>query len=345
MGGLRRLSRWSARRPGLILVVTLLAIVALITWDAADRQELDPRSLAATADGDEPDAVRLLLSSSADHQHLSGDRFEVWVCSVPLDTTDPTYQPSSLRLPLEPGQLAEVITRQVPDYFDDLSQGRYRPTFFAGGEVSMSATDSPTDCVNAALDASQNSSTGVLAVATAEQRASVSGGFGTAGVGCKPSIFQRCSARDTRRAAYVGASDFHPDWGERPPLDLVEHEIGHTLGWPHSGDVPADSYASDLDVMSNSAAPREADSTRRDGQGTLAVNQLAAGWLPAADVLLAQDSDRFRLTPSNSGTGPRNARPSRRPSTLSHRGVSAACRPRSPPAVCGCRDHADRSIR
>ena len=103
----------------------------------------------------------------------------------------------------------------------------------------------------------------------------------------------------------MGASDFHPGWGGVAPLDLVEHEVGHTLGWPHSGAVPGDPYSSGLDVMSKAAAPRDFDPDARDGQGTLAVNLWTAGWIPSSDVLVATGSERFRLVPSTAASGPR----------------------------------------
>lgn len=226
------------------------------------------------------------------------------MCQVPSDTADPIYDSSGLRLPLTPAGLTELLNRYVSRYFQTLSHGEYRPTFAAGSSYVMGATDTHQTCVDHALAASANDSTVVLAVATAEHRADASGGFGTPGSGCATNP---CPAKVTRRSAYVGASDFHPAWGREPAVDLTEHEIGHTLGWPHSGEG-SEQYDSGLDVMSDSAAPRERDPAARDGQDTLGVNRIAAGWLPDTDVLVGTagpDPQRFDLRPSTGRTGAR----------------------------------------
>ena len=82
----------------------------------------------------------------------------------------------------------------------------------------------------------------------------------------------------------VGASDFHPSNGDVPLLDLIEHELGHTFGWPHSGtadvgDDRDDTYVSAIDLMSDSASPRVVDRSRLDGPLPLAIDLFDAGWL------------------------------------------------------------------
>ena len=120
---------------------------------------------------------------------------------------------------------------------------------------------------------------GVIVVADAEHGADEFGGWGTPGVGCTVS----CSARKTRRSVYAGGGDFMDYWNGDSPLDLVEHEIGHALDWPHSTTSASNSgqelYDSALDVMSDSSAPRMVISTKRHGPGTLAINLYAARWL------------------------------------------------------------------
>src|SRR4029079_9437611 len=133
------------------------------------------------------------------------------------------------------------------------------------------------------------------------------GGFGNPGAVCaKPP----CAATATRRSAYVGASDFSPDWGDRPPMDLIEHEIGHAIGWPHSGydqSLPVPEQSA-LDVMSNSAAPRDVLPDRRDAPDTLAINRLSAGWFPVSAVAVVRaEGSTVTLAASNSTSGTRLA--------------------------------------
>lgn len=246
----------------------------------------------------------LLATPSAGGWRTQGDDpFEVWVCHVPADTTAAIYGGLPLRLPLTPVAVTAAVAARVPAYFDELSHGAYRPVFTAGGEVTIGRDDQPQACVDAAIAAAGPAAEAVLVVADAEHGADQAGGFGTGGDPC-PSA-GACAVALSRRAAYVGASDFHADWGDQPPMDLVEHEIGHTLGWVHSGTDAAGRYLSGLDVMSNSAAPREADPARRDAPGTLAVNLFLAGWLPTADVEVAWSVADVQLAPSIGGKGTR----------------------------------------
>ncbi|MEX1105012.1 MAG: hypothetical protein WEB78_02335, partial [Ilumatobacteraceae bacterium] len=141
------------------------------------------------------------------------------------------------------------------------------------------------------------------AVATAEHVEGRPGGWGTPGswLSCAGS----CPARTTRRAASVGASDFSPDWGPVPLLDLIEHELGHTLGLPHSSIGNDGQYLGALDLMSNSAAPREVDPGTLDGPDLLGIDRVDLGWLPMSDVVVAEGRTTVTLAPS---TGPAGTR-------------------------------------
>jgi len=248
--------------------------------------------------------VELLATPSAGGERSIGDdHFEVWICHVPLDSTAAMYGGLPLRLALTPQGVTDVVNRRVPEYFESLSHGQYRPAFTPGGEVTIAADDLPQACVDGAIAGAGDDTEAVLVVADAEHAADQPGGFGSGGEPCPPT--GQCSVATTRRVAYVGASDFHPDWGDDPPMDLVEHEIGHSLGWVHSAINDAGDYLSGLDVMSNSAAPREAEPTRRDGPGTLAINLFLAGWLPSADIVVARDEASVELAASNGEKGTR----------------------------------------
>jgi hypothetical protein len=235
------------------------------------------------------------------------DPWEVFVCHVPTDSQAPDYAGLPLRFPLKPEAIAAILDDKVTEYFTTLSNGDYRPEFTPGGEVAIDATDEPQACVDKAIAASDGNAHGVFVVADAEHNEGRPGGFANPGAECaKPP----CAATTTRRSAYVGASDFSPDWGDQPPMDLIEHEIGHALGWPHSGyeaSLPVPEQSA-LDVMSNSAAPRDVLPDRRDAPDTLAINRLSAGWLPESGIaVVAPTGSTVTLSPSNGTSGTRLA--------------------------------------
>ncbi|MEY2581601.1 MAG: hypothetical protein QOE09_1450 [Ilumatobacteraceae bacterium] len=235
------------------------------------------------------------------------DPWDVFVCHVPENSRSPTYAGLSLRVPLTPNELATVLNAKVSAYFETLSHGAYRPRFTAAGEVAIASSDEPQACVDHALAVDGGIAQGVIVIADAEHNATVPGGFANRGSTCSG---PPCPASTTRRSAYVGAADFNPEWAGKPPMDLVEHEIGHALGWPHSGYDASrpDPEQSALDVMSNSAAPRDVHPARRDAPDTLAINRLSAGWLPSSAVhAVAPSGGTVTLSPSAGASGTRLA--------------------------------------
>jgi hypothetical protein len=218
-------------------------------------------------------------------EFLGVDRWEVVICRIPDEVKDPTYATDAERLTLDADALAGRLDG-VSEYFARWSHGRYSIEWVPAADVVIEPDDTSYDCADRALDASDPTTNGVLVVADAQHDVEAPGGWGRRGERCD----RPCAARESRRAAYVGASDFVSYWGDDSPLDLIEHEIGHALGWPHSatsagvGDNHV--YDSDLDVMSNSAAPRELDETRRHAPGVLALNAWSTGWLDDDEIVV-----------------------------------------------------------
>jgi hypothetical protein len=254
-----------------------------------------------------PDAFHSVLraaQSGAWRSH-GDDRFEVWICRVPAESTAPIYGGLPLRRALRPDTVARLVGATVTPYFEAISHGQYRPSFVPGGVVTMAVGDQPQACVDRAIAGAAADTRAVLAVADAEHAPGQQGGFGDAGV----TGAVAGPVRTTHRAAYVGASDFNPVWGDHPPMDLVEHEVGHTLGWVHSGTVSGnpDRYLSALDVMSDSAAARAAEPSTRDAPDTLALDRIISGWLNAADIQVARGgaSTTVRLDASTGVAGVR----------------------------------------
>ena len=295
--------------------MVLVVLLAACGTDGATGGELSttsptPATVVVTSPSAPLDAVRPLLAiRDAGSWRAEGvDDIEVWICHVPADSTVALYLGLPLRLPLAAADVAAILNAHVTTYFTTISHGQYQPQFRAGGEATLRNDQGPDVCVDKAIVGADDTTDAVLVVADAEHRPEQPGGFGNAGVPCP--VEPPCSVFDSHRSAYVGASDFHPDWADQPPMDLVEHELGHTLGWAHSGFVSgADQpYQSAIDLMSNSAAPRDLDAARRDGPDTLAINRLFAGWLPESDVWVAPATGgTVQLQSSTGATGTRIA--------------------------------------
>jgi hypothetical protein len=221
---------------------------------------------------------------------LGIDRWEVAICRIPDDVADPTYATDAERLVLDVDALVGRL-EGVSEYFSRWSHERFSIEWMTAADVVIDSDETSYDCADRALDASDPTTNGVLVVADAQHTVEAPGGWGRRGERCD----RPCAARESRRAAYVGASDFVSYWGDDSPLDLIEHEIGHALGWPHSatsvGVGDNNVYDSDLDVMSNSAAPREVDETRRHAPGVLALNAWSAGWLDDDEVVVVSLDD------------------------------------------------------
>ena len=287
-------------------------LVGLVLVVVAGCSSTDPVSRGTS--GSNSALVDRFVDEYAD-EFVGVDRWEVAVCRVPEGVDDPLYETEAERLAIDVETIVERLDG-VSEYFSRWSHGRHTIEWQVASDVAIDERGTSYDCVDRALDASDGSTNGVLVVADAQHAADAPGGWGRRGERCD----RPCAASESRRAAYVGASDFLSYWGDDSPLDLVEHEIGHALGWPHSataaGVGESHVYDSDVDLMSNSAAPRDVDDMRRHAPGVLALNAWLAGWLDDREIFVAalDDSrsgdwqDAIRLATSDSAPSDERAR-------------------------------------
>jgi hypothetical protein len=182
-----------------------------------------------------------------------------------------------------------TLNGAVRDYFVALSGGRYTPVFTARQTVTI-ATDNEFDCVDG-IEASNPVSTdnGILAVLNNQSN----GGLATSGwfcdIPCDSSVTPNTFPANNRWAVVDGGSvstpDFVPPYDE-PHLTTAVHEIGHTLGWPHSYSAETfNEYDNPIDVMSGNMTEDLFGRTDTP-YGTNAFNRYRAGWFDPSQVLV-----------------------------------------------------------
>lgn len=257
-------------RAALTFVLVSTAVVVLAVFDAVrppDRIEVD--SVSSTLDS--------LRRSGPGRPTIGTEVWMVAVCRIPPEHDLDLYDMSGVRLTETSQWVVEQIA-PVSEYFRRWSNGLLRIEFRAApDDIDVSFGD-PNACVDAAVEQGSRDVDGILVVADAQHRESKGGGWGRTSSHCTST----CSAEASPRVVYVGAADFVT--GSTVALDLVEHEMGHAFGWPHSRRLF--DYDSVLDVMSDSSAAHRVDPTRVHAPGVLAINRYLAGWMSGDPVVV-----------------------------------------------------------
>lgn len=209
------------------------------------------------------------------YRAIGTDTIAVYVCRVPVGTTDPSYvSAGGKRLTVTPRRAARLGNDKVAPYFRATSLGRYRPVFVARTYIDLATDDGPQDCLEKATTRTTGDFTNVLAVDNSALRAGLAG----PGVIGEPDWFTLPPA-DTERGAWVGGQSIVGT----PAPTIVAHELGHTLHWPHSYRSPTNEYDNPLDLMSSNTGAVECSANGLrwpcKPKNTLAYNRYLSGWV------------------------------------------------------------------
>ncbi|MEY2960086.1 MAG: hypothetical protein RLZZ01_2654, partial [Actinomycetota bacterium] len=198
-------------------------------------------------------------------------------------------------------QLSAMLNVYVAEYYLIESVGRYRPVFVNAGTIVLRRGFDPFECSYESRKRTTAPYTNTVAFDVSER-----GLFGFAGPGANsnsnrnPLLPVTSTAPDrSGRALYVSGGNVDRvelDWGR--DFSLIAHELGHTLGWPHSysGTVASpwdpslpDEYDNPFDLMSGAAGQTYVTCLSTPWQelyteycrvpATIAANRIAAGWL------------------------------------------------------------------
>ena len=254
------------------------------------------------------DTLRLMALHDRLQRHSVGrDRWQVWVC-------EPT-QGGSTRVPVDVDNVVDLLQNDIGPYFRWHSDGLYLPVFEAGGETISVAPDT-TDyidvreaCIQGVTEAVlpnvpplsgsvTDLPNGVIIVVNTEYI----GNSRNRGVGLGMRFDDPCLVDESdaicqrfplNERAVVVAGRWVVPGANQTPL-LLAHEIGHTIGFPHSYAVDGGSqYDNPMDVMSNAA-----NHLGKTEVGTIAVNLYQAGWMSSQDVVVhASGTATFALRP------------------------------------------------
>jgi M6 family metalloprotease-like protein len=231
---------------------------------------------------------------------LGTDVIAVWRCKVPSNTTVAEYQAPG-RVSMSVAQAIAWMEKYVTPYFTNASRGRYSVEFIAGGTIALARDENVVACMERARARTNAPATNVVAF----DNAHFNGGVATVGKyscssagGCIYDAQRRLPPMESRRAAAVGGDVIGKN------NKTIVHEIGHTLGWPHSLVDPAKPYENVWDVMSGFVRCVDYNLCTRGAQHTLAINRYHAGWIDPSEVRThSAGSAKYQLAaPAKPGT-------------------------------------------
>jgi hypothetical protein len=202
------------------------------------------------------------------------DRWEVWACN----TDDAAH--------LTVSDLQDTVDNyntNVAEWFDWASGGRYRPEFSVGGLSHGGPTATGRFQCDADIQTQSRTRTDVHGALVVSNHAYGSGGVSDPGT----AFFD--AFPDNRRFMWL---DYAQSWSFFFGF-LQVHEMGHTIGWPHSGgEIPFEAgfdRGNPTDVMG--CCPISAGA-----MGTNVLNRYAAGWIPKAKVKVLDGPRRRTFT-------------------------------------------------
>jgi len=216
----------------------------------------------------------------------------VFVCQVPLDTTSPDYIETSVRNPDTAASLVSSANQFTVPYYDDMSNGRYVPTFVVAGTILLTATQGRDDCLTSAESLGDAYD---LPVAFDDVPNDVNGQIGLT------SIVTQGGASRPGGIWISGTTVAEKEWA------TLSHELGHALFWRHSRSNNGFVYGDHYDVMGWTRdcqfAPAGTPAVDCiNGQATQAANRFASGWLADAAVAVhSSGSQVYTVGAADSG--------------------------------------------
>lgn len=209
------------------------------------------------------------------YRAIGTDTIAVYVCRVPVGTTDPNYVAAGgKRLTVTPLRATRFGNDKVAPYYRATSFGRYKPVFVARGYIDLANDEGPQECLERATESTTGDFTNVLAV----DNSALAAGLAGPGLIGEPDWFTLPPA-ETERGAWVGGQSIVGT----PAPTIVVHELGHTLHWPHSYRNPSNEYDNPLDLMSSNVGAIECSANGLrwpcKPKNTLAYNRYLSGWV------------------------------------------------------------------